>query len=89
MVDIEDEEKMFKVIKNAFMQRRKTLLNALSNAKIFKNKEQGIEILEKLHLNINVRPENLSINDYVNITNYINNNSWNIRFSFHSNFIFQ
>ena len=75
MVDIEDEEKMFKVIKNAFMQRRKTLLNALSNAKIFKNKEQGIEILEKLHLNINVRPENLSINDYVNITNYINNNS--------------
>ncbi len=72
IVNVEDESKMFKVIKNAFMQRRKTLLNALTNTKIFNSKEQGIKILEKANLDINIRPENLSINDYVKITNLLN-----------------
>ena len=60
---------MFRIIKCAFTQRRKTLLNALVNTNIFANKEQGIQILQKLGLDINIRPEKLSLEDYANITN--------------------
>ena len=68
-VNVKDETAMFKIIKNAFMQRRKTLLNALTNSKVFKNKEEGIAILEKLGLDVNIRAEKLTIEDYANITN--------------------
>lgn len=68
-VDVKDEKFMFKVIKCAFMQRRKTLLNALTNSGIFKNKEQGMECLKKIGLDINIRPEKLSLQDYANIAN--------------------
>ena len=64
----EDKEKMFKIIKNAFMQKRKTLLNSLTNTKIFKNKQQGIEILKKLNINENVRPEELSLEQFEKIS---------------------
>lgn len=70
-VDIEQKQIMFKIIKSAFMQRRKTLLNALVNTKIFENKAEGIQILEKLGLDLNVRPENLKLEDYANIAKYI------------------
>lgn len=70
-VNVKDEITMFKIIKNAFMQRRKTLLNALTNSKVFRNKEEGIEILEKLGLDVNIRAEKLTIEDYANITNEI------------------
>ena len=35
-IKVDDKELLFKIIKNAFMQRRKTLLNGLTNAKIKK-----------------------------------------------------
>ena len=56
------------------MQRRKTLLNALNNTGVLKNKEQGSELLRKIGLDSNVRPEKLSLQDYANLTNeiYIN-----------------
>ena len=40
----QDKELMFKIIKSAFMQRRKTLINALNNAKIFQNKEESRQL---------------------------------------------
>lgn len=67
-VKVEKKEIMFRIIKCAFMQRRKTLLNALVNTNVFRNKEEGVEILKKLNLDINIRPENLSLEDYANIT---------------------
>lgn len=67
-VKVENKERMFQVIKCAFMQRRKTLLNALVNTKVFMNKEEGIKILEKLQMDSNIRPENLKLEDYANIT---------------------
>lgn len=70
-VEVKNKEVMFKIIKSAFMQRRKTLLNALTNTKVFINKEEGIKILQKLNLSENVRAENLSIQDFANITNII------------------
>ena len=68
-VDVIDKNYMFKIIKCAFMQRRKTLLNVLVNTKIFKDKNQGSQILEKLDLNLNIRPENLTLEDYAKIAN--------------------
>ena len=53
------------------MQRRKTLLNALTNTKVFLNKEEGLKILNELNLNENVRAEELSIQDFANIAKSI------------------
>ena len=60
---------MFRIIKCAFMQRRKTLLNALTNAKVFLNKDEGLKILNKLNLPEDVRAEKLTLQDFANITN--------------------
>ena len=62
---------MFKIIKSAFMQRRKTLLNALTNTKVFQSKEEGIQILNELGLDESVRAENLTIENFAEITNRI------------------
>ena len=70
-VKIENPKVMFMIIKSAFMQRRKTLLNALTNTKVFLSKEEGLEILKKLNLEENVRAENLSIQDFANIAKTI------------------
>jgi len=70
-VEVKDKEMMFRIIKNAFMQRRKTLLNALTNSKIFKSKEDGIRVLNNLNLDLNIRAEKLKIEDFANITNEI------------------
>ena len=71
VVNIENPKVMFMIIKSAFMQRRKTLLNALTNTKVFLNKEEGLEILKKLNLEENVRAEKLSIQDFANISKLI------------------
>lgn len=70
-VDIDNPKVMFMIIKSAFMQRRKTLLNALTNTKVFLNKEEGLEILKELNLNENVRAEELSIKDFADIARAI------------------
>ncbi len=70
-VSIENPKVMFMIIKSAFMQRRKTLLNALTNAKVFMSKEEGQKILKKLNLDENIRAEKLSLQDFANIAKII------------------
>ena len=70
-VEVKSRGVMFKIIKSAFMQRRKTLLNALTNTKVFMSKEEGVGILKDLNLDENVRAENLSLEDFAEITNRI------------------
>lgn len=70
-VKIENSKIMFMIIKSAFMQRRKTLLNALTNTKVFINKQEGIETLKILNLDENVRAEKLNIQDFANIAKII------------------
>lgn len=70
-IEVQDKELMFKIIKSAFMQRRKTLINALNNAKIFQNKEEGNQILESLKLDKSVRAEKLTLENFADITNKI------------------
>ena len=68
---VKDKEKMFYIIKNSFMQRRKTLLNALANTKII-SKEDGVKIFKKLKFDINIRAEKLSLEDFAKLSDEIN-----------------
>ena len=70
-VEVKSRGVMFRIIKSAFMQRRKTLLNALTNTKVFMSKEEGLRILKELDLDENVRAEKLTLNDFAEITNKI------------------
>ena len=70
-VKVKSPEVMFRIIKCAFMQRRKTLLNALVNTKVFFNKDEGIKILKKIGLREDVRAEKLKIEDFAKIADSI------------------
>ena len=72
-VSVKNKEVMFRIIKSSFIQRRKTLLNALTNTKVFLNKEEGIRILNKLNLPYDIRAEKLTLQDFANLTDeYLN-----------------
>ena len=68
IVKPQNKDKMFKIIKCAFTQKRKTLINSLTNNKIFTNKEQGINILKELGINENARPEELNLEQFAEIS---------------------
>lgn len=71
VIMLNDTKKFFNIIKIAYTQRRKTLLNALVNNKIIKNKEDGKQILSELNIDENVRAENLTIKDFANLVEKI------------------
>lgn len=68
-VQVKNKEAFFKIIKFAYMQRRKTLLNSLLNSGLFKSKEEGVKILKVLNLKEDIRAENLTIEDFARLTN--------------------
>lgn len=70
-IEVKDKDLLFRIIKNAFMQRRKTLVNSLSNSKIFKSKLEGIKILEDIGLKENVRAEQLTLQNFSDIADKI------------------
>lgn len=70
-IELESKENFFKLIKASFMQRRKTLINALVNGGIIKNKEIANNIFEALGLDSNVRGETLTIEQFAELSNYI------------------
>ena len=70
-VELKNEELFFKIIKAGFMQKRKTLLNSLSNSNI-DTKENLENMLLNLNLDLKVRAENLSLEDFKKITDYLN-----------------
>ena len=61
---VDDEELMFRLVKAAFGQRRKTLVNALSSAVHEVTKQELTESVTACGLGENVRGETLSIRDY-------------------------
>ena len=70
-VAVKDEKKLFMVIKSAFMQRRKTLLNALANSNKYGSKEQICKTLELLSIDNRVRPEKLTLEEFAKIADEI------------------
>lgn len=65
----EENEKLFKTMKQLFLLRRKNILNNLTN--LVKNKEKAREILEKMKIDTNKRPEELPIEFYMNLLKMI------------------
>lgn len=71
-VTVKDEAKLFEVIKTAFMQKRKTLVNALANSSKFGTKEQIEKILQTLEIDNKIRPEKLTLEEFTQIAEAIN-----------------
>ena len=72
VIELKNKELFFKIIKTSFMQRRKTLINALVNGGIFKDKAQAKDIFEKLGLDMNIRGEKLKMEDYAKLCDLLN-----------------
>ena len=70
-IEVKNEELFFKIIKVAFMQRRKTLVNGLANSDLFTSKEEVMKCLNNLKIPLNIRGEKLSIEQYAKIAEYI------------------
>lgn len=62
-----DEKKFHKLVHSAFAMRRKTLFNNLSNAFCFE-KEKLVNLLAKIQKPQSVRAENLSVDDFIFIS---------------------
>lgn len=62
-IKVLNEELFFKVIKCAFMQKRKTLINSLSNSGI-STKEKLENILNELNLDLRIRAEQLTLEQF-------------------------
>ena len=67
-VQVRDKKVMFNIIKSAYMQRRKTLINSLTSVGVFKNKEEGMQFIKKIGLREDIRPENMQIEDFTKLT---------------------
>ncbi len=71
-VEVQDKEKMFAIIKSAFGQRRKTLLNALSKSPYINIGKDSVQsALEEMGLDINIRGEKLSLEQFAKLSDLI------------------
>lgn len=71
-VYIKDEKLFFMIVRSSFGQRRKTILNSLGNASILGiSKDKIKEVLSRLGISENERGENLSIEQFAEISNML------------------
>ncbi len=71
-VQVDDEHKMFALIRASFNQRRKTLVNGLGNAAgLSVTKEQVVEALEKMGLSPTIRGEALTLEQFAELSNLL------------------
>lgn len=63
-VEVRNEKNMFKLIRAAFNQRRKTLTNAISNGGLGISREQCAKALKKLGLSETIRGEALTLEQF-------------------------
>lgn len=67
-VKVEDEEKLFDLIKTAFMQKRKTLVNGLANSNKYGTKEKIDQALNNLNIDLKIRPEKLTLEQFAELS---------------------
>lgn len=67
-VDVADEDFFFKVIRGAFLLRRKTLANSLSSALQGYSKEDIQHAIEACGLSKDIRGERLTLQDFANLS---------------------
>lgn len=71
-VQVEDERRMFALIRASFNQRRKTLVNGLTNApELSLSKEAVLKGLEKMELSPTVRGETLTLEQFAQLSNIL------------------
>lgn len=71
-VSVSDERLLFQIIRAAFNQRRKTLVNSLKNAADLNvTKDEVLAALEKMQLSATVRGEALTLEQFAQLTNLI------------------
>ena len=71
-VQVQDEKKMFALIRASFNQRRKTLVNGLTNAPELKlTKEAVAEALEKMNLSPTIRGEALTLEQFAKLSELV------------------
>ncbi len=71
-VQVEDEAKMFALIRASFNQRRKTLVNGLGNAAgLSLDKQHVAEVLEQMGLPATVRGEALTLGQFAQLSNWL------------------
>ena len=64
-VSVNNKSEMFRIIKGAFEQRRKTLTNALSHSSAYKTDKKKIEdALIQMGKNVNIRGEELTLEEF-------------------------
>ena len=69
-IKLKNEKLFFKIIKFAFMQKRKTLLNSLSNSNIIEKSDLE-KILQELNIDTKIRAEQLSLEEFAKISDYL------------------
>ena len=71
-VEVKDSALMYRIIKGAFEQRRKTLTNALSHSSAFKTDKNRVEeALLIMGKNINIRGEELTIEEFAQLSDLL------------------
>lgn len=70
-IEVEDEKLLFNIIQKSFMQRRKTLSNALINNRTLDSKEEVEKMFKTLEIPSNVRGEKLTLEEFGKIANYV------------------
>ncbi len=71
-VQVDDEKHMFALIRASFNQRRKTLVNGLTNApELGLSKEKVMEALEKLGWSATIRGEALTLEQFAELSNVL------------------
>ena len=70
-LSINEEELLFKIIRTAFQQRRKFLINSIER---IVSGELTKEFLNKRNINQKSRPENISLETYLDFVKFLKNN---------------
>ena len=71
-VIVADEKLMFQIIRASFNQRRKTLVNGLTNASFLQvGKEKILEALDQMGQSASVRGETFSLEQFAQLTNFL------------------
>ncbi len=73
-VKVLDEELFFKVVKFAFLQKRKTLINSISSSGLV-SKEFLEKMLNDLNIDLRIRAEQLTLEEFGKISDYIKTNN--------------
>lgn len=71
-IEVKDEALMFKLIRASFNQRRKTLVNGLTNAELSGiTKEKVLEALNEMNLSATVRGEALTLEQFAQLSDLL------------------